>query len=84
LYPDIDNNCRWDEWVSESRLLKLNEENVQRQRALALAHKPPPVKKSTSEKSSTKKRETNVAAAGGAQSEVRLHTFVYHMFQIGH
>jgi mortality factor 4-like protein 1 len=29
-----DINCRWDEWVPASRLLKLNEENVAVQKAL--------------------------------------------------
>ena len=34
--------CSWDEWVPESRVLKYNEANVQKQKELQRAHKANP------------------------------------------
>ncbi|KPJ03114.1 Mortality factor 4-like protein 1 [Papilio xuthus] len=52
-------NKNWDEWVPESRVLKYNEANVQRQKEVQRAHSVQPVK---SKKSTAKGRKSETAA----------------------
>ena len=46
---------RWDEWVPETRVLALNEENIARQKMLSQAHKPSGASTSTASGSSGKR-----------------------------
>ncbi|XP_066993241.1 mortality factor 4-like protein 1 isoform X2 [Anabrus simplex] len=59
-------NKNWDEWVPESRVLKYNEANVQKQKELQRAHKANPQK---NKKSSKRSRE-----GGGKESDSRAST----------
>lgn len=52
--------CRWDEWVSPARLLKLTDANIQRQTDLKTQHNP-----STSGSTSHKKDAGKAAGGGG-------------------
>ena len=56
---------KWDEWVPETRVLKLNEENLERQKILMQAHKPAPVsaisKRSSDKSSSSSKKRDSLA-----------------------
>ncbi|XP_030035274.2 LOW QUALITY PROTEIN: mortality factor 4-like protein 1 [Manduca sexta] len=54
-------NKNWDEWVPESRVLKFNEANVQRQKEVQRAHSAQPAK--------TKKSKLSPAPAKGRRSE---------------
>lgn len=60
-------NKSWDEWVPESRVLKYNEANVQKQKELQRAHKANPQKN----KKATKTRKSE---SGGKDSDSRAST----------
>ena len=62
----------WDEWVPESRILKLVEENLERQRDLqsSYSRKREPSKKSTDGSSSTGNSSTKKRAREGATDKV--------------
>ncbi|XP_063539746.1 mortality factor 4-like protein 1 isoform X2 [Cydia strobilella] len=54
-------NKNWDEWVPESRVLKYNEANVQRQKEVQRAHSTQPAK---TKKTPSKGRKSESAATG--------------------
>ncbi|XP_013140353.1 PREDICTED: mortality factor 4-like protein 1 [Papilio polytes] len=64
-------NKNWDEWVPESRVLKYNEANVQRQKEVQRAHSVQPVK---TKKSTAKGRKSETAAGTPAREESRAST----------
>lgn len=66
-------NKNWDEWVPESRVLKYNEANVQRQKEVQRAHSAQPTKtKKTPAKG--RKSDAAVAATTPAREESRAST----------
>ncbi|XP_069677318.1 mortality factor 4-like protein 1 isoform X1 [Periplaneta americana] len=60
-------NKSWDEWVPESRVLKYNEANVQKQKELQRAHKANPQK-------NKKPSKTRKSESGGKDSDSRAST----------
>ncbi|CAH0587950.1 unnamed protein product [Chrysodeixis includens] len=66
-------NKNWDEWVPESRVLKYNEANVQRQKEVQRAHSAQPTK---TKKTPAKGRKSEAAAASAtpAREESRAST----------
>ncbi|XP_026749905.2 mortality factor 4-like protein 1 [Galleria mellonella] len=59
-------NKNWDEWVPESRVLKYNEANVQRQKKVQRAHSAQPVK---TKKTTAKGRKSEAASSTPAREE---------------
>ncbi|KAL4710998.1 hypothetical protein ACJJTC_017963 [Scirpophaga incertulas] len=59
-------NKNWDEWVPESRVLKYNEANVQRQKEVQRAHSAQPTK---TKKTPAKGRKSEAAAATPSKEE---------------
>ncbi|XP_050669603.1 mortality factor 4-like protein 1 [Leptidea sinapis] len=65
-------NKNWDEWVPESRVLKYNEANVQRQKEVQRAHSAQPTK---TKKTPAKGRKSEAAASSTpAREESRAST----------
>ncbi|XP_050697468.1 mortality factor 4-like protein 1 isoform X2 [Eriocheir sinensis] len=58
-------NKNWDEWVPESRVLKLNDANISRQKDLQKAHEASLNKKSKKEKKKFPKELTKEGGGGG-------------------
>ncbi|XP_053611904.1 mortality factor 4-like protein 1 [Plodia interpunctella] len=64
-------NKNWDEWVPESRVLKYNEANVQRQKEVQRVHSAQPAK---TKKTPAKGRKSEAASATPAREESRAST----------
>ena len=68
--------ARWDEWVPESRMLKLNEDNIQKQKALlesVKAAREAKLYESTSSNSKSSGRKSGGSTSGGINGSSGSH-----------